>query len=119
MQNFIGIARQEAKKSSYTFRLGAVVLRKGKIVGKGYNKVKTHPRLFKEYGYFSIHAECDALLKAASNGNGDTIIVVRIIKNGKYSCSKPCEKCLAFIKEYGIKKIIYSDWDGLIKEMMV
>lgn len=102
--------------STYLYRLGAVVVSKKRITGKGFNKTKTHPFLHKKYAYRSIHAECDAAMKAAS---GDTLIVVRIGKKGNLTCSRPCEKCMRFIKDYGIKTIYYSDWDGSMKELKV
>ena len=97
-------------------RLGAVVVSKKRVAGKGFNKAKTHPLLHNKYAYRSIHAECDAALKAAQ---GDTIVVVRVMKNGKLTCSRPCEKCMRFIKDYGIKKVYYSDWDGTMKELSI
>ena len=63
-----------------------------------------------------------------NNGNGNkgknkirrflskcTLIVVRGNKN-TLSNSKPCKKCLALIKTYGIKKIYYSQERQLIFE---
>jgi deoxycytidylate deaminase len=80
-------------------------------VSKGFNRLKTHPQLHK-LGYYSVHAECDAIMRA---NHGDTLIVVRVLKNGKLACAKPCEKCLTFAKSYGIKKVYYSNWDGNIE----
>lgn len=56
-------------------------------------------------------------MNAATRGGGDTLIVTRISKKGEYSCSKPCEKCLRAAKDYGIKKIYYTDWDASIQEI--
>jgi deoxycytidylate deaminase len=97
------------------YRLGAVVIRKNRIVGKGFNSTKTHPMLHR-LGYHSTHAECDAMMHASE---GDTLIVVRVLKNGKLTCAKPCKDCLIFAKQYGIKKIVYSDWDESIKEIKI
>jgi deoxycytidylate deaminase len=84
-------------------------------VSKGRNILKTHPSLAKR-GYYSTHAECMALMKA---NEGDTLIVVRIHKDGAFSCSKPCERCLILAKEYGIKRIFYTDWDASLKEIVL
>ena len=94
-------------------RLGAIVLHRGKIVSRGHNKLKSHPTLSK-LGYYGIHAECDALMRSHC---GDTLIVVRILKNGRLACSKPCEKCLKFISSYGIKRVLYIDWNESVQEM--
>ena len=115
MQRFVDIAAQQAAKSTFRQRLGTVVLDGREITGRGHNKVKTHPRLV-QYGHYAIHAECDALLRAAS---GDTLVVVRVSKRGKLVCSKPCAKCMKFIKAYGIKTVYYIDWDGSTQELTV
>jgi deoxycytidylate deaminase len=112
MKKYLKTAIEQAKKSTYGYQLGAVVLKKNKIVGKGFNKLKTHRMLKERYGYYSIHSECAAILDGA---RGDTLVVVRIMKSGKLSCAKPCEKCVAFAKDFGIKKIIYSDWDASLQ----
>jgi deoxycytidylate deaminase len=114
MKNYVKIAIQEASKSTYGHKLGAVVLRKNRIVGKGFNKLKTNRMLREQYGYYSIHSECAAILDGA---RGDTLVVVRLMKNGSLSCSKPCEKCVVFAKDFGIKTIIYTDWDSSFKKM--
>ena len=52
-----------------------------------------------------------------SKGSGDTLIVVRIAKNGSLTCSRPCDRCIGFMRDHGIKYVIFSDWNGEIKEM--
>jgi len=114
IETYISIAKAEAWKSDYKYKLGALVLDGNRIVGKGYNKTNVHPYLSRRYGYFSRHSECEAILKAA--GRGDVLIVVRVRKgDGEISCSKPCARCLTFAKDYGIKKIYYVDWEGNIQ----
>jgi len=115
MQRFVDIAAQQAAKSTFRYRLGAIVLNGREITGRGFNKTKTHPKLV-QYGHYTIHAECDALLRAAS---GNILIVVRLSKKGKLVCSKPCDKCMKYIKDYGIKKVYYINWDSNIQELTV
>lgn len=91
------------------------MLDKKRITGRGHNRLKTHPKLYNEYGYYSQHAEVVAVMKA--RGEGDTLVVVRIAKNGSLTCSMPCRKCMEFMKDHGIKTVFYSDWNGEIKEM--
>jgi deoxycytidylate deaminase len=84
-------------------------------MSKGFNQKKTNPSLVK-YGYYDgiAHAECYSLLKASK---GDTLIVVRILKNNSISCSKPCKRCIKFCKDFGIKKILYIDWEENMREL--
>lgn len=78
--------------------------------------MKSHPKLFRDYNYFSIHAESDAVMKATA---GDTLIVVRVIKNGSLTCAKPCDNCVRYLKDHGIRKVFYSCWDGTMKELKI
>lgn len=116
-------AIREAEKSKFIrnhrtlIRLGAVVLKKNRLIGKGFNQRKTHPYLKKLFGEkCCLHAEYSALLNT-NKTQGDTIVVVRILPNGVLSCSKPCECCIELIKEFNIRKVVYIDWDGLPKEL--
>jgi deoxycytidylate deaminase len=79
------------------------------MTGRGYNTKKTHARMNREFGFTSLHAECSALMRAKC---GDKLIVVRLLKNDDLSCSKPCDKCMKYIKKQGIKEIYYINWDG-------
>ena len=84
-------------------------------MSKGFNSNKTHARMTRDHGYKGgKHAECDAILRAST---GDVLVVVRIRKDGKLSCSKPCARCIKVAKEFGIKKIIFTDWDASVQEM--
>lgn len=85
-------------------------------VGYGWNTGKIHGGLKRDYGYTGgVHAECSAL---KGINKADTILVVRVRKlDGNLTCSLPCPKCQKFLKDKGIKKVFYSDWDSSIKEM--
>lgn len=102
----IRIAKKEAEKSRGKFKLGAVILRKGKILSKGYNKIKTHPT-FGSKVYKNLHAEGAALYNAYHRGlnvKGCTMVVYR--KN--FTTSKPCSDCLKLLKAAGIKTVYYT-----------
>ena len=36
-------------------------------------------------------------------------------KDGGFTNSKPCSHCLSLLKQYGIRKIVYTTEDGLVK----
>lgn len=115
---FFYAARIEAEKSPYfPYRLGSIVLNKRKTISKGHNTTKTHARMAKEYGYIGgIHAEAKALM---NNSDGDTLVVVRIKKDGSFSCSKPCNRCLQYAIDSGIRRIIFTNWSGQPEEMRI
>jgi tRNA(Arg) A34 adenosine deaminase TadA len=103
------VAQQESTKSdAANFKLGSIVLKKRRIVSKGFNNHKSDPKLVK-YGYKSkLHAEFSAMMR----GTGDMLFVARFKKDGQMACAKPCIHCLHTAKILGIDTIVYSDWDG-------
>jgi tRNA(Arg) A34 adenosine deaminase TadA len=127
-EEFINYAINLAKKSNLSFKHGCVIVRRGKIISRGYNKCElsnTH--------ICSIHAEvnCIANLKKFRNANKNvfnncSMYVVRIndfiSTSKKNKClwdfrdkecelrnSKPCDICFNHIFKCGIKTIYYSN----------
>ena len=100
----------------YKYRHGAVIFRGKKVIGVGWNKRRRTPVLY-SYGYKTcmLHAESAAILDVnyLDDIRGSDIMVVRICKT-KLGNSKPCEYCMAMIKEVGIRNVYYSDRDGRI-----
>lgn len=43
--------------------------------------------------------------------NHSILYVVRIMDNNKPGLAKPCQNCAQLLKEYGIKKVKYTDLD--------
>ena len=66
----------------------------------------------------TIHAEIAVLNKIHNikNINKCTIVIIRTNKSGELLNSIPCTNCLYHIKKLGIKKIIYSNNNILIKD---
>ena len=107
----IKLAIREATKSHYKQRVGAVIIKKKRILSKGHNYAqraarKLHPK-FKQWPN-SIHAEADAILKAKTDLFGATIYVIRINRAGQLRYALPCSYCMAYLKHVGIRKIFYS-----------
>lgn len=103
------IAMSEANKSSYHYKLGAVIFKHGKVLSKGFNKVNRG--YAKNYGHWagSLHAELAAIIAARADLKGTSLLVVRST-GGK---SKPCQACMVAMKEAQIKKVYYTDEHGL------
>lgn len=68
----------------------------------------------------SKHAEENVLYNFYKNNRNYRVtrrlvlIVIRVNSNNKLINSKPCSHCLEMMKYYGIKKVIYSDTNGLL-----
>lgn len=113
-KRYFDIARQLSKKAEYCHQLGAVIVKKGKIIGKGFNNPnKTHPKSNSEFK--KIHAEF-AALQSAGNCTGADIYIYRETKDGSMALSSPCKYCVILIKKAGIKNIYYTD-SGYFKKL--
>lgn len=92
-------------KSTYKQQMGAVVVYKGLIVGRGFNKVHSTgvPRLNGK------HAECEALNNTTAKYRKDsTVYVCRIAKDGSLTLAKPCHACYTIMKKMGVKYVWFS-----------
>jgi len=91
------------------FRMSAVIVRKGRVLGVGINKLKTagakYPKLF------SIHAELAAIINSKpfkTDLAGTDIYVYRQTVDGLPGMALPCDTCLGAIKEARIARVFYS-----------
>lgn len=100
------LAKKASERSTMSFKLGAVIVKKGKILGTGHNVRKTHPELGS--GPFKmLHSEGAAIYDALKRGHdikGSTMYVYR--RNNNLAC--PCDDCKAIIKKHEIGAVIYS-----------
>lgn len=106
MHRFLKLARKESEKSQARFKLGAVVAKGSRVLGKGYNCSRSHPKGSGPYS--TRHAEVEAILDAKRRGVslcGASIYVYR--ENHNLAC--PCEDCMTLIENEGITKVIYSE----------
>lgn len=109
---YLEIAKNLALSSAAgRYRHGAIVVKGGRILSTGINKVKNHPDVFEDKETIlensHIHAEVDAL-KKVGRVKGATIYIVRVNKTGKTGLSRPCDSCYERIVDAGITKIIYT-----------
>ena len=116
-KSFVDLAISEAERSYQNFKHGAIVVRSGKVISSGHNKVSSRcPNHM-----YSIHAE-SAAIKNCSEKTGcltnSHVYVVRINKTG-LAGSQPCSKCQRFMKLHGVSRVFYSTgrreqmWDSM------
>ena len=118
----IRLAAKEARRSRCNNQHGAVVAKKNRVLGKGCNMYKSHPKWGAEridtrhsLQFFTIHAEANAIRRAVNKGidvRGATIYVTRT--GSQSQLSRPCADCQKLIEEYGIRKVVYTDEEGNI-----
>ncbi len=113
---FFNLAKKLSEKSDYHHKIGAVIVKKNRIVGIGFNKpAKTHPA--SNQPFKTIHAELDAILDSEREDlEGSTLYVYRELKDGSLANAKPCVHCQELINRYKIKKVFFTE-DNKYKEL--
>lgn len=110
-QRFFDLARKLSDHSDHPqHKLGAVIVKRNRVVSVGFNKNKTHPKSTAHYS--RLHAEMCAILNAKSDVSGCDIYVYRETRDGKLGLSKPCDACQAAIEEAGINRVFYTAYNG-------
>jgi len=106
--------REIAMNNDQQFHLAAWA-KKGSSFVYGVNSDECSTRFRRKYrdgqiGYH-LHAEM-ALLKKCKEGEVDTVKVIRFSKNGNITMAKPCPYCQKFLRQYGVKRVFYTNWNG-------
>lgn len=98
------LAHKEAQKVDGNHKLGAILVKGGRILAKSGNNYTNYR-----------HAEVACLSKVwESERIGAILIVARTRKTQMYGMAKPCPDCENFIRDSGIKKVYYSNNDNEI-----
>ena len=102
-------AYDQALKSEMNFNHGAVLIYRGRIIGKGRNTYTNSSYNEKS----SVHAEISAIKDGLKKISCDELkkcelVIIRVNKAGECLNSKPCHNCEQFIRKYCIKKVFYS-----------
>jgi deoxycytidylate deaminase len=104
----LDLAISQALKSPMSHMHGAVIWKKGKIIGAGYNYHLAAPTPTQRQ--ISIHSEKDCLNGLHSNQIfNSSVLTVRVAKNGDMLNGQPCKGCKKLLKRKGIKKIYWFD----------
>ena len=119
--NLLQLAIETAQSSPSRRKIGAVLLKKSKVIATAVNlEQKSHPlqaKLANKVGLpekIYLHAEIHALIKAKEDA--DCIIVARINNQGKLRNSKPCPICALALESENITKICYTTNKGFMYE---
>lgn len=122
-QRFLEAARAVALTSSGTgqrnsFRVGAVLLDRNKIITAKANSYKTHPILSKYSKWPFQHAESACIIShGLDNCHGLDLLVTRINKKGNFTMAKPCPSCMALIRDVSLRNVYYTNWKGDLEQL--
>lgn len=106
-------ALEESRKSTYKQKIGACIMAGSRVLSRGFNSVTYNSTGVSKYTNYKIstHAERDAASKVdKENLKGATIYIAREYNGSpeRWAYAKPCECCMAMIKDLGFKKVVFS-----------
>ena len=108
-RRLIETALSLAEQSPCKQRHGAIVVKGGRILGKGFNEYRNEPQDWMPVENVSIHAEIAAMSGIAPDKlKGATVYVARRGRCNVHACSRPCPRCYDALVKAGVKKIIYT-----------
>ncbi len=115
LKSIIKIAIEEAEKSNFRYKVGAVIFKSNRIYSKGHNyqsrpNNNLHPAL--RHPYYTVHAEIDAISKLKRDDCSQlNLLVVRITgkRNVRLAMSKPCIPCQKALKFMNFRRIYFSN----------
>lgn len=136
---YLELARQEALKSTFPHaRMGAVIVYRNHVIGKGHNSHKTDPiqKKYNRYRNFAVNNECTvhsihcemAAIKSISypvmmstDWTKVTVYTYRICPGHStlIGRSRPCEACMQALKELGVRRLVYTTNDGFAEETII
>ena len=108
------IASRQAKHSPHVqHKLGAVIVKGGRILSTGFNSIRPSSLL----GTRTLHAEAAAILQLLKQRRlhdlaGADIYVTRYTKGGAVGMAKPCDHCRGLIRSGGMLRIHYTTGSG-------
>jgi tRNA(Arg) A34 adenosine deaminase TadA len=103
--SFIAATAKIALTSDNRFRVGAMVVKSGRVMGGSPNITRRSPRT--PPNRFSTHAEI-AAINVSSDCSRATLYIARLNNSDLYSISKPCAWCMQKIIQSGITRVVYT-----------
>lgn len=107
--SFLSATAKIAATSPNRFRMGAMIVKSGRVLGGAVNITKASPST--PPNRFSTHAEI-AAMRIASDTQGSTLYVARVDKFENSVMAKPCSWCIQKIIEFGIYKVVFTTNDS-------
>lgn len=112
--DFIEAAKKMAQKSSFKVQMGAVIVKRKQLVGRGCNYAHSTGQIHGD----GEHAEISALNNTTARyREGSTVYVCRV-KDDMLMMAKPCNACETVMRKMGVKSVWYStgkddQWDKM------
>ncbi|QAY08850.1 deoxycytidylate deaminase [Streptomyces phage BoomerJR] len=108
-RSFLSLAMELSANSNMKQKHGAVIVRSGRVLARGWNILKNNPENVSDEHierFCSVHAEQMAIARCKKAAGA--IIYIARNKDGQGVFSKPCSACEKAIRLAGIKRVIYT-----------
>lgn len=104
---FLASTAKLALTSPNRFKMAAIVVKSGRVLGGDINLNKVSP--LTPPNRFSTHAEIRAMKVARrSQPSGSTIFVARVDANESHALARPCAWCVEHMLSININKVVFT-----------
>lgn len=124
-ERILSLAHELTLSNGMSFKVAAILMRRGKLVGIGVCSMKTSPhgnRLSRTGNRVSQqHAEIHLLRHVVAHRYkpNDTLYVVRFLADGQMSMAMPCPACAHEIGLAGLRKVFFTNWQGQFERLRI
>ena len=108
--SFLSATAKIALTSQYRFRIAAMIVKSGRVLGADVNLPKITPST--PPNRVSTHAEI-RVLKNTRNVRGATLYVARLRSKDIPALAKPCSWCMQEILDAGISRVVFTTNDDI------
>lgn len=122
VKRFIAKALEASLDSDYKrVQIGSVVTKRGRVIATACNTQKSHP-VQRHYDLIGkrvapnhyLHSEINVLLRCGeADLTGAEMFVGRFERDGRLGNCAPCQACREAIRVYGIRRVYYTDNEGI------
>ena len=103
--SFLSAAAKIAQTSNYKYRMAALLVKSGRVLGGDVNVPRITPDTPPKR--CSTHAEI-RVLKNVKNTSGSTIYIARLLLDDTIAIAKPCVWCLESIINSDVSRVVFT-----------
>lgn len=108
--SFLAATAKIALTSDYRFRMAALIVKSGRVLGGDTNVHRITPDT--PPARMSTHAEI-RVIKNTKNTKGATLYVARLKARDEHGLARPCVWCMSTILEHDISRVVFTTNDGI------
>ncbi|WP_376738602.1 hypothetical protein [Streptomyces noursei] len=102
---FLAIALRHAQQSRCRYRVGAVLVKGGRVLAHACNRYRNSPGI--DFHHATFHAE-EVLLRRARCPRGAVVYVARVSATGAPRMARPCPRCQGVLATGGVIRAHYT-----------